>query len=113
MKTLEWIADTEVNVISMIKFIGDFEVTCNTPKCISIKVFSNNNAVTIQNTLIDDCDINCINHLVDNFTSEKASDSDYVKFMLNKDCDMNFSVTYKDGYTTVAIILEKEVMRIG
>ena len=36
MKTLKWISDVEVSVISIIKFIGDFDIKVDTPKCIKI-----------------------------------------------------------------------------
>lgn len=112
MKTLKWIADTEVSVISMIKFIGDFVINCNTPRCITIKCFSNNNAKRIHGTFIDDCDSNCKDYLRNNITCEKCSEDDYVKFILDKDSNMSFSVTYKEGYTTVSVVLVNEIMRI-
>lgn len=112
MKTLKWIADTEVSVISIIKFIGDFDIKVDNPKCIKIKCLSVNNAKTIYRNFGEDCTDGYKEHLMYNFMFSEVDDDGYVKFILEPESNMSFAVTYKDGYTTVEIALVKEVMKV-
>lgn len=112
MKTLKWISDTEVSVISIIKFIGDFDIKVDNPKCIKIKCLSNNNAKTIYKNFGDDCTNAYKEHLMYNLMFSEVDDNGYVKFILEPESDMSFAVTYKDGYTTVEVTLIKEVMKV-
>lgn len=113
MKTLKWIADIEVSNVSMIKFVGDFKVISNTPNCISIKCFNANNAVTVHEAFLDDCDEDYKDELRNNLTTEKLVDDSYMKVKLNTKSNFSFDVTYKNGYTVVSIVVVKEMMRIG
>lgn len=112
MKTLKLISDTEVSVISMIKFIGDFNIKCDTPTCIRIKCFSINNAKTIFKNFGEDCTDNYKQYLMYNSMFSEVDANGYVKFILEPESNMSFAVTYKDGYTTVKIALVKEVMKV-
>lgn len=112
MKTLKWIADTEVSVVSMIKFIGDFDIKCDTPTCIRIKCLSINNAKTIYKNFGEDCTDNYKQYLMYNLMFSEVDANGYVKFILEPESSMSFAVTYKDGYTTVEIALVKEVMKV-
>lgn len=111
MKTLKWISDTEVSVISIIKFIGDFDIKVDTPKCIRIKCPSNYNAMTIYKNFIDDCTNSCKEDLMNNLMFSGVEHG-HVKFLLETESDMSFAVTYKDGYTVVEVSLVKEVMKV-
>ena len=112
MKTLKWISDTEVSVISMIKFIGNFNIKCDSPKDIRIKCLSINNAKTIYKNFGDDCTDNYKPYLMHNLMFSEVDINGYVDFVLQTNSDMSFAVTYKDGYTTVEIALVKEVMKV-
>lgn len=112
MKTLKWISDTEVSVISIIKFIGDFDIKCDTPKCIRIKCLSINNAKTIFKNFGDDCTDNYKEYLMYNLMFGEVDTDGYIKFLIETDSDMSFAVTYHEGYTTVEIALVKEVMKV-
>lgn len=112
MKTLKWINDTEVSVISIIKFIGDFDIKCDTPTCIRIKCLSINNAKTIFKNFGEDCTDNYKQFLMYNFMFSEVDTNGYVKFILETESNMSFTVTYKNGYTTVEIALVKEVMKV-
>ena len=112
MKTLKWISDTEVSVISIIKFIGDFNIKVDNPKCIRIKCLSINNAKTIYKNFGDDCTDGYKEHLMYNIVFSEVDEDGYVKFILEHESDMSFAVTYHEGYTTVEIALVKEVMKV-
>lgn len=112
MKTLKWISDTEVSVISVIKFIGDFDIKVDTPKCIKIKCLSIDNAKTIYKKFYDDCGDDYKEHFLLSIMFGFVEDDGYVKFLIETESDMNFAVTYKDGYTVVEVALVKEVMKV-
>ena len=112
MKTLKWISDVEVSVISIIKFIGDFDIKVDNPKCIKIKCFSVNNAKTIYKNFGDDCTDCYKQYLMYNLMFSEVDTNGYVEFLLERESDISFAVTYKDGYTTVEIALVKEVMKV-
>lgn len=112
MKTLKWISDVEVSVISFIKFIGDFDIKVDTPKCIKIKCLSIDNAKTIYKNFGDDCTNEYKEHLMYNLMFSEVDEDGYVKFLIETESDMNFVVNYKDGYTVVEVELVKEVMKV-
>ena len=112
MKTLKWISDVEVSVISIIKFIGDFDIKVDTPKCIKIKCLSINNAKTIYKNFGDDCTDAYKEHLMHNLMFSEVDEDGYVKFLLEHESNMSFAVTYHEGYTTVEVALVKEVMKV-
>jgi hypothetical protein len=112
MKTLKWISDTEVSVISIIKFIGDFDIKVDNPKCIKIKCLSINNAKTIYKNFGDDCTDSYKKYLMYHLMFSEVDEYGYVKFLLEHKSNMSFAVTYHEGYTTVEIALVKEVMKV-
>lgn len=112
MKTLKWISDIEVSVISLIKFIGDFNIKVDNPKCIKIKCLSVNNAEIIYKNFGDDCTNDYKEYLMHNLIFSEVEDDGYVKFLLETESDMSFAVTYKDSYTVVEVTLVKEVMKV-
>jgi len=113
MKTLKWIADTEVSNVSMIKFVGNFDIDCNATNCLTIRCFDTNNAKVIFDEFIDDCDSKYRDYLRSNLTFGKLSETGNIDFVLNIDSDFYFDITFKQGYTVVSIVVIKEVMRIG
>ena len=112
MKTLKGIIGTETSVVSMIKFTGDFDIIYNASNAISIRLFDDNNAKTVHNSFIDDCDKDNKAYLKNTLVSGKVGNDYYVNFLLDVKSNLSFDVTYKDDYTIVSIVAIKNVMQI-
>lgn len=112
MKTLRGIIDTEVSVVSVVKFTGDFEVRCNASNEISIRCFSSNNAKLIYKTFLNDCSDEYKDCLKNSLAFGNPDDSVNADFVLDLASNFSFDITYKEGYTVVSIISIKTVMEI-
>lgn len=113
MKTLKWIADTEVSNVSMIKFVGNFDMDCNATNCLTVRCFDSDNAKIIFDKFIDDCDSKYKDCLRNNLTFGKLSETGNIDFVLSIDSNFYFDISFKQGYTVVSIVVIKEFMRIG